>query len=215
VSSFDEDVMGGNSDKKTSGGLSIVLAWIALLWLIEFTDIALTWRFGPHLGQGRWSGGCLDYLLGLRPRDVWGLLGIPCAPFLHGGFAHLAANSLGLLLLGWASMTYSQRLTRQAIAYAMLYSGVLTWLIGQNGSCHIGASGVIFGLIGFLLGNGLFRRGCLPLALAMITTVIFGAALPQVLPTHAQGPVQFSWEMHLGGLLGGLSASWHLRKEKT
>ncbi len=198
-----------------SRGLSIIVAWIVVLWLIEFTDIALTMRFGPHQGHGAWAGGFLDYLLGLQPRVLWGLIGIPCSPLLHGGFAHLAANSLGLLLLGWASLSFSQRLTRFAVGYAIVYSGVLTWLIGGAGTCHIGASGVIFGLIGFLFGNGLFRRGCLPFVLAVITMLIFGAALPQVLPPMEQGPVHFSWEMHLGGLLGGLSASWHLRKEKA
>ncbi|MBA3709887.1 MAG: rhomboid family intramembrane serine protease [Planctomycetes bacterium] len=203
------------ADKGKPSGLRIIIAWIALLWLIELCDIALTWKFGPHQGGGVWEGGFLDVRFGLQPRMWWGLIGIPCAPFLHGGFAHLAVNSLGLLLLGWASLAYSSRLTSFAVGYAVLYSGVLTWLIGESGSCHIGASGVIFGLIGFLFGNGLFRRGFLPLILAVVTMVLFGGALPQALPVPQTGPVHYSWEMHLGGLLGGLSASWHLRKEKA
>ncbi len=199
--------------KKEPSGLAAVTAWIALLWLIELTDVIVTRIEEP--GHG-YTGGWLDVRLGIVPRTIHGLLCIPTAPLMHAGWAHLMANSLALAVLGWICCSYSRKLTVAAVGYSVLYSGILTWAIGDANSCHVGASGVIFGLIGFLIGNGVFRRGFLPLLIGVVTAVLFAGALPAALPQSASSQtVPISWQMHLGGLLGGLSAAWHLRKEKA
>lgn len=202
-----------------SGALSAVTAWIALLWLIEACDILLTKNLHPTFASSAdaWSGGWLDAVFGIRPLTWEGLLRIPTAPLMHANLAHLAANSVALFLLGWPSWRYSPKLTMAALGYGVVYGGILAWTLGdlfaEGATCHVGASGVAFALIGFLIGNALFRGGCLPMLLGLATAVLFAGALPQVLP-GAGGEVRVSWQMHLGGLLGGLSASWHLRSEK-
>lgn len=194
------------------GDLYLVVGWLALLWAIFIVDIVLRVVFGI------WIAGWL----GLQPRNVDGLLGILTSHFLHANFAHITANSIGLLLLGWLSCKYSRSLTLVAILYSMLIAGTLTWLVGSwsqpSGvppAVHVGASGIIFGLIGWLGANGLFRREWRSFFIALLVVVFYGGALPGVLPSNDPQMAQISWEMHLGGFIGGVLASWHMRKEKA
>lgn len=200
--------------------LSQVIRWLAVLWAIEILDHLAT----PLLVQGKRFGddGLLDALGGLHPWDhqqplldqlLWLPLGIIGAPLLHAGWHHLIQNSLALGLLGWLSLHFSNRLTYAAIGYSALTSALLTWLIAPAASVHVGVSGVIFGLVGFLLANGIIRRGWLPILIALLVFLLYGGALVGMLPMAAEERI--SWQMHLGGFLGGLAASWHLRREKA
>jgi len=205
----------GKTTKGAANGVGPVLAWIGLLWLIYATDVVLTQRVFIEYSQGPWTGGYLQTLFGIKPLTLFGFLCIPTAPLMHASIAHLSANSVGLLILGWPSWRYSPKLTMVAVCEAVVFGGLLAWALGAPGSVHIGASGVIFGLIGFLIGNGIFRRGCMPVLLGLGTALLFLGVLPQALPAHAHdGGMSVSWQMHLGGLLGGLSASWHTRSQE-
>ncbi len=191
-----------------AGDLSLVVGWLAFLWLVFAVDMVL------RTVCGIWIAG----LLGLRPREVDGLVGIVTSHFLHANLAHLAANSLGLLLLGWFSCKYSRSLTALAVLYSMLIAGSLTWCFGSwsnPGTVHIGASGVIFGLIGWLVANGLFRREWSSFFLSLVVLVLYGGAIPGILPSNDTEVAPISWEMHLGGFIGGVLASWHLRKARA
>ncbi len=197
--------------------LRLVIGWVAALWAIFLLDIALSTMLVPGSGLRL---GYLASLLGLRPLDWWGLLGIPCAHFLHASFAHLLANSIALLVLGWLGCRYSRRLTGAAIVSSALVAGSLTWCIGGIGisgpsPVHIGASGVIFGLIGFLLVNGLVRFDFWGIVVGVLTGVLFWRALPGMLPGTGDGQVLVSWQMHLGGFVGGVLAAWRMRREKA
>lgn len=188
----------------------LVVSWLALLWAIFAIDVIL------RAGWNFW----LAEHLGLRPRQLDGLPGVICAHFLHVNLYHLASNSVGLLILGWVACGYSRTLTGLALVYAGLLAGILTWCIGSRTdpqTVHVGASGLIFGLIGFLLANGLFRRGIFPLFLAVIVLVLFAGALPSMLPVSGEHPGTrtISWEMHLGGFVGGVLASWQLRRQRA
>jgi membrane associated rhomboid family serine protease len=191
-----------------AGDLTLVVGWLALLWAIFVVDIVLRAVFGIWIAT--W--------LGLRPREIDGLIGIITSHFLHANFAHIAANSVGLLLLGWFSCKYSRSLTAVAILYSMLIAGTLTWCVGSwshPGTVHVGASGVIFGLIGWMVANGLFRREWGAFFLSLVVLLLYGGAIPGVLPSAEAKVAQVSWEMHLGGFIGGVLASWHLRKQKA
>jgi membrane associated rhomboid family serine protease len=199
--------------------LKQVVRWLAVLWAIELIDHVVT----PLLVRDAKVGqdGLLDMLLGLHPWDPhhpfwpqlgWGVVGMICAPLLHGGWYHLIQNSLALGLLGYLSLRFSNHLTWAAVGYATVCSAVLTWLIAPPDQVHVGASGVIFGLVGFLMANGIVRRGCLPIVLALVVLVLYGGALVGMLPQASAQHI--SWQMHLGGFIGGLCAAWHLRHEK-
>lgn len=200
--------------------LKQVFRWLAVLWAIELIDHLATFLLVRDAKLG--DDGLFDMLLGLHPWDPhhallpqlgWGVVGMVCAPLLHAGWYHLFQNSLALGLLGYLSLRYSNTLTWAAIGYSTVCSAVLTWLIAPPDQVHVGASGVIFGLVGFLLANGIIRRGCLPLILSLVVFVLYGGALIGMLPQVAAQHI--SWQMHLGGFIGGLGAAWHLRNEKA
>jgi membrane associated rhomboid family serine protease len=192
--------------REPASDFDVVVRWLALLWVAFVVDVLL--RATCHID--------LRLLLGLRPRDPWGLIGIVCAPLLHGSIEHLLSNSVALLLLGLISCSYGRTLTGIAIGYGWAWSGMLAWLIGQGGTVHIGASGLVFALIGFLIANGLFRKGCLPIVIAIATLILYGAALWSILPGPSDGPLQpLSWEMHMGGFIGGILASWSVRRRRA
>ncbi len=203
------------TSREPAYGLMTVVSWLAVLWVVELTDWVLTFVYGiPAMGvdPGGLGGGLLDYRYGLVPHSTRGLIGIAFAPLLHGGFQHLIANSLALAVLLWLSFKAYNWLTWVAVLYAMVTSGLLTWYIAPPDTIHVGASGVIFGLIGFLLANGIFRRGCLPLLISLLVVLLYGGSLSLMAPQH--GLEQISWQMHLGGFIGGLIASWHVRGER-
>ncbi|NES96878.1 MAG: rhomboid family intramembrane serine protease, partial [Desertifilum sp. SIO1I2] len=116
---------------------------VAIFWIVEIVDVVVF--------QGR-----LD-TFGILPRHPIGLRGILLAPFLHGSFNHLIANTLPFLTLGWLVMLKETRDFFIVSAITLLISGLGVWLFGSPGF-HIGASGVIFGYLGFLLLRGYFER---------------------------------------------------------
>ncbi|MEK7411884.1 MAG: rhomboid family intramembrane serine protease [Planctomycetota bacterium] len=186
------------------GTLRLVLTSIGVLWIIFVIDVSLR-SFHIYLANS----------IGLVPHSTHGLWGILGAHLLHANIQHILANSIGLLILGLVSVWYSRTLTAWAIVYSAICAGALTWLIAPADSgVHIGASGVLFGLIGFLLINGFVRRSWAACALAILVGLIFHNALPGMLPTDEVKAQSVSWEMHLGGFLGGVLASWNLRQQK-
>ncbi len=166
-----------------------LLIIVAILWLTEIID-----RLLFH--------GALDGL-GILPRQVAGLRGIPIAPLLHGSFAHLMANTLPFLALGFLVML---RHSRQFVAVSLtiiLISGLGTWLIAPAHTVHIGASGLIFGYFAFLLAAAYTERSPRAIGLALMVIVFYGGLLWGALPQD--GPI--SWQGHLFGLVGGVVAA--------
>lgn len=142
---------------------------------------------------------------GIRPREIDGLWGILWAPFLHGSPEHLIANTVPLLILGWLVMLRDARHFIPVTLLSMLGAGLFAWTLGAPGSVHIGASGVVFGYLGFLILAGWFQRSLGAIALSILVTVLWGGVVVGVLP----GQPGISWQAHLGGFLGGvLAARW-------
>lgn len=178
---------------KTQG--TILGGLVGVMWALEIVDLAL--------------GGALNSF-GIRPHSLIGLRGIFFAPFLHGNFAHLIANTIPFLVLGWFVMLQETSDFFLVSAIAMLVGGLGTWLFGSANSVHIGASGVIFGYLGFLLARGYYERNLPSIFLAIIVGVFYGGAIWGVLPTQPG----ISWEGHLFGFIGGILAARLFAKPK-
>lgn len=178
----------GSGAKATAAG-KLIVGWVALLWVLEAVDQA--------------SGNALD-TFGVEPRRVDELLDVIPSAFMHFGFDHLIANTLPLLILGFlAALRGIGRFISVALII-IVTSGLGVWLIAPAGSNTAGASGLIFGLFGYLLVRGFVDRRITDVALGAVVAVFYGSILWGVLPTEAG----ISWQGHLFGLVGGILAAF-------
>ena len=168
----------------------ILVGSLAVFWVAEIIDVVL-----PFWG--------LDHY-GIRPRTESGLWGILASPFLHGGFDHLIGNSVPFLILGWLTMFRERWHFALVTVMAMLLGGLGVWTFGATGSVHIGASGVIFGYLGFLLLSGFFERRFGAILVSLGVGVAYGGLVWGVLPSRPG----ISWEGHLFGFLAGILAAY-------
>ncbi len=177
--------------------LFVLFGLVAVMWAVEIVDQGI---FRPVFRS------TLD-IYGIIPRNPIGLRGILFAPFLHGSFVHLLGNTFPFLILGWLIMLREIRDFWVVSLVAAGVGGAGTWLVGAPG-VHIGASGVIFGYLGYLLLRGYFERSVFAIALSLGVGTLFGSLLWGVLPMQAG----ISWEGHLFGFIGGAIAAKLLAK---
>ncbi|WP_411139156.1 rhomboid family intramembrane serine protease [Streptomyces sp. C10] len=171
----------------------LMLGWVALLWLLEGVDFA--------------TGGALD-TFGIAPREPAELADVVPAAFLHFGFGHLVANTLPLLLLGLVAALRSGVPRFLAVTLLIiLASGLGVWFTAAPDSNTAGASGVVFGLFGYLLVRGFIERKLLDIGIGLVVGVLYGSILWGALPTDSG----ISWQGHLFGLIGGVLAAFVFR----
>jgi membrane associated rhomboid family serine protease len=170
----------------------ILATLVGLMWGLEILDI-FVFRHG------------LD-TFGILPRHPIGLRGILFAPFLHGGFAHLSANTVPFIVLGWLIMAQGISDFVVVSVICMVVGGLGTWLFGAP-ALHIGASGVIFGYVGFLLARYYFDRRLSSGIIALIVGCTYGSVLWGIIPSTPG----ISWEGHLFGFVGGIVAARLIR----
>lgn len=144
------------------------------------------------------GGGLLA--LGVVPRTSTGLLGIVVAPLLHANLEHLLANTVSFAILGWMVMWRDPRHFWQVTVISLLTAGVAAWLLGATNSVHVGASGLVFGYLGFLMLAGWYARTFAAIAISVLVTAAWGGLVFGVLP----GAPGVSWPSHLGGFAGGV-----------
>ena len=141
----------------------------------------------------------LLYRLALIPRDFGALAGIIGMPFVHGSWLHLISNTIPLLILGGMVMFRGIRYFGAVTFMIMLLGGVLLWCFGRS-NAHIGASGLAFGYLGFLVTRGFYERSWQSIGVAALVVFLYGGMIFGVVPRDDG----VSWEAHLFGLLAGV-----------
>jgi membrane associated rhomboid family serine protease len=175
--------------------LAVLGVIVLAMWFLELLDVFL---LNQRLNA-----------LGVRPRTAAGLWGILFMPLLHGNLAHLAANTLPFLVLGWFVIMRRMGDFLKVTAIVMVVSGVGVWLFGAPNTVSIGASGLVFGYFAFLLLRGYFERSAFSILVAVVVLIFYGGMFLGVLPQGAG----ISWEAHLFGFAGGVLAAWVLARE--
>jgi len=176
-------------------GFVVVFALVALMWVSEIVDTVVDHRLDGY---------------GIEPRDVDGLTGVIAAPFLHGGFDHLIANTVPFLVMGLV-IAFKGAIRVAAVTVIVgLVSGLGTWLVAPADTVHVGASGVVFGYAAYLLSRGFFDRDLLGLAIGLVVGAIWGTALlGGLLPQEG-----ISWQGHFFGAVGGILAARVLARSR-
>jgi membrane associated rhomboid family serine protease len=166
----------------------VIASFTVLLYLIEVVDAAMSGR--------------LDQF-GVAPRTLGGLDGVLWAPLLHHGWAHLFSNTLPVLLFGFLAMSSGLGQWVAVTATIWIFSGLGVWLTGGAG-VTVGASGLAFGWLAFLLVRGIFNRALGQILVAVALFLYWGSTLLGVLP----GDPSISWQGHLFGAIAGVLAAW-------
>ena len=181
----DPDYVTSEGAKKSFAlALKVAGGFVLLLWGVFLLD----WLLGLELTR-----------FGVRPGRPEGIIGVFAAPLLHGGFSHLGSNSVPLfVLLAGALFVYPSAAVR-ALPVLYVVSGLLVWVFARP-SNHIGASGLLYGLLLFVFVSGVLRRDARSIALSMLVYFLYGSMVWGVLPIK-EG---VSWEYHLAGAVVGI-----------
>lgn len=177
--------------------LLLMIGWLALLWLLEIMDTA--------------QGHALD-AYGITPRVPGELRDVIPAAFMHFGFEHLAANSVPLLVLGFLAALHGLGRFLGVVSIIIVISGLGVWLVAPEYSNTAGASGVVFGLLGYLLIRGFVDRRLVDVLIGVGVAAAYGSLLWGALPMRVEEGV--SWQGHLFGLIGGVVAAFYLRERR-
>jgi len=185
-----------SSLSRPAAALVTTTSFVGLLYAVEALDTAASGRLDQH---------------GVHPRDVGGLDGIVFAPVLHGGWAHLAGNTAPLLVLGFLLALSGVRTWVQVTAIVWVVGGAGVWLLGGTDTNHIGASGLVFGWLAYLIVRGVFNRSLPQIAMGVVVFAVYGGVLWGALP----GRPGVSWESHLFGAAAGALAAWLLAERRV
>lgn len=178
--------------------LAPVLILVAAIWAVELVQ--------------QLTGHALNRWIGLEPRTLGGLAGIPAMPFLHAGIGHVAANTPPLLILGALGLWVAPRRFLGASLAIVLVSGLAVWLLARGNSVHVGASGLVFGWAAFLVAHGVLVRSLAALVGAAAVILVYGSMFLGLLPGWGS---TVSWEAHIAGALAGAGAAWWGRPRRA
>ena len=142
--------------------------------------------------------------LGVLPRKASGLVGILTAPLIHGDWQHLISNTIPLAAMSAMLFLFFRRVAVKTFLLVYLLSGIGVWLFGRPDTHHIGASGVVYGLISFVFWSGIFRRNLRSIVLALVILVMYSGYFAGIVP----GEERISWESHLLGACAGIFLAW-------
>ena len=169
-----------------------LIVLLAIIWLVEAVNLIMGHNFSS------W---------GIQPRHLSGLIGIPLAPFIHGSLLHAISNTVPLTVLGGLVLIGGQDRFWEATILVLFLSGAFVWVFAR-GAYHIGASGLVFGYFGILLGRAAFKRSIFSFVIAAITIALYGGLIWGILPTRSY----ISFEAHLFGLIAGVVVAWLERR---
>ncbi|AFD07652.1 rhomboid family intramembrane serine protease [Solitalea canadensis] len=160
---------------------------VLVLWVVKWVEI----KYGLSFAN-----------FGIIPRTYKGLIGIFTAPFIHSDLGHLLSNSFPLLITGTMLWYFFKDLAIKVSFGVYILSGLGVWLFARQ-AYHIGASGVLYGLAGFLFFSGFFRRDHRLLGVSFLVLFLYGGLIWGMFPIIPE----ISWESHLiGGIIGAAFA---------
>lgn len=168
-------------------GLTYGIGYVVVIWAVYFLNLAL--------------GRSLDYY-GIHPLDISSIWHIFTSPLLHANLEHLISNTVPGAIFCFLIGLSGHRVFWEVTMIALLIGGIGTWLLGGVGTNHIGASGLVYGWLAYLVIRGIFNRSLTQILLGVVLGFVYSGLVWGVLP----GTPGVSWQAHLFGAVGGLGA---------
>ncbi len=173
-------------------GIYITLSFVLLLWTIKSIEWARDLDFGYY---------------GILPRSLKGSIGILTGPLIHGDLLHLMSNTFPLVILGLGLFYFYHKIALEVFIWIYLATGFWVWVIGRD-AYHIGASGLVYGILMFIFWGGVLRKNPRSLAISMIIFFLYGYMVYGLIP----GDKGISWESHVMGSLAGIFLAIYFKK---
>ncbi len=174
----------------------VMVGILALLWAIQILNFIDHYNLNPTYG--------------IKPRDVASLPDILTAPFLHVSWTHIEGNSGPLFIFGFLAAYRGLAKFAAVTAIVVVTSGLAAWFFEAPRTYGVGASGVVFGYLGYILVRGLFDRRGIDVLIAAVMALCFAYQFSVLLPQQGIG-----WQAHIGGLAGGIVSGWLLRDRRA
>ncbi len=175
-----------------TGVIGYPILFVLAIWIVFWFEVRFNFDFN-HLG--------------VLPRTPIGLRGVLFSPFIHGDLSHLWHNTLPLFILSASLFFFYPRNVWRVLLIGTLVTGLLTWMLGRPAN-HIGASGVIYMLFGFLFFKGILAKHFRLIAVSLVVVFIYGSMIWYIAPIDPK----ISWEGHLSGLITGTTLAFLLKK---
>jgi len=179
--------------QKLKNSIKIPLLFVLIICIVQIIQGV----FGIELGY-----------LGIHPRTFSGMIGIFLAPLIHGDFMHVISNILPFFLLLSSINYFYPRIATRSFLMIYFVTGLVVWIFARN-VYHIGASGVVYGLVSFLFWNGIFRKSLKSIIISLIIVVLYSGYVAGILPNQ-EG---ISWESHLIGGIIGIFTAYYFKNE--
>lgn len=172
------------------------LAFVALIWGVKIVEFTFDYNFGQF---------------GILPRTLSGSVGIFTAPLIHGDVYHLISNTLPLTILGVGLFYFYDKIALNVVLLIYLMTGFWVWVAARE-AYHIGASGLVYGMLTFLLFSGFIRRDSSTLAISFVVLFLYGGTFfAGIVPEDSS----ISWESHLMGAIAGIFCAFYFKNFKT
>lgn len=185
--------IGQEEKRKLFFSLFYPFCFVLLLWLVELFEVFFD----------------LDFIsFGIYPRELFGLKGVLFSPLIHFDFNHLINNSIPLLILGSCLFYFYRPLAFRLVLISWFAAGLYTWISARS-SYHIGASGLVYSLFGFILLSGFLRKNNSLIGISFLVAFLYGSMVWGILPWDHK----ISWEGHFWGLFIGMVLAVFYRKK--
>lgn len=172
-------------------GVFYSMGFVLILWFVKSLEKLMSIDLG---------------FLGILPRNLYGTIGILTSPLIHGDIMHLISNSFPLIFLGIGVIYFYNKIAKIVFIWIYLMTGIWVWIVARE-AYHIGASGLVYGLVSFLFFSGLFRREPRSIAISLVVIFLYSGMLAGLFPTNSS----ISWESHLLGAFAGVFCAFYFR----
>ena len=176
--------------------LFVMAGFLAILWIIQLANAADSDRLSAEYG--------------IRPHQLSSLPDILTSPFLHLSWTHIEGNSGPLFIFGFLAAYRGVVRFLGLTALIIVVSGLVYWSTASVHSYGVGASGVVFGYLGYILVRGIFDRHAIDLLIGAVMALCFAYQFTVLLPHAGIG-----WQDHIGGLVAGVLGGWIFRDRRA